>query len=469
MRVKSHELYRRAQVDEVEQAIVQMEQNGFLLDVPFCNEAAKRAQDQEAVSLDVLSGWLRDLGQGDVEVNWASPAQLTKLFHEVLGMPPSPVWKKGRVNLAAGDRKLDEAALDWIRHRVSPDLRRGLDELVRLRRIRGAIKYLTKLPGYVAPDGLVHSVSGPASDEDSRAGTITWRLAAKNPEVMQIPTDEKKDWFRVRRAFIAPPGHTLLVADEKALEVVILAHLLIRLFGDHQLAEMVAPGAPDIHSVNARLVFGTYLGWERHGRRVDFFPPEAFQDPAYPDLQRLRQDIKAVWYGLMYGKSAYGFATSLRNERDEAIGEAAAKAIVDALFLAVPGVPNYQRFVADYVSRHHGIPGLGGAWCDLRELTTTGDKWDLARAVRVAQNYPCQEGGARIIGRAMVDITRDPWLWEQGLRIERQVHDEFDFRIPLTSDIPRVKDRIRKHMTSYDLDSCLQVSIGQGQNWDEAG
>lgn len=469
MKVRSIDLYKRAYVDEVEQAIVQMEQNGFLLDVPFCNETAEKAKAQEAVSLDVLSGWLRDLGQGDVEINWASPTQLIHLFHEVLRLPPSPVWKKGRVNLAAGDRKLDEAALEWIRNRSEPQVRRGLDELVRLRRIRGAIKYLTKLPQFVAPDGLVHSVSGPASDADSRAGTITWRLAAKNPEVMQIPTDEKKDWFRVRRAFIAPPGHTLLVADEKALEVVILAHLLIKLFDDHQLADMVAPGAPDIHSVNARLVFGTYLGWERHGRRVDAYPPECFQDPTYPELQRLRQDIKAIWYGLMYGKSAYGFATSLRDERDEAIGEKTATDIVNALFRAVPGVPRYQQFVADYVSRYHGIPGLGGAWCDLSELTRSGDKWDLARAVRIAQNYPCQEGGARIIGRAMVDITRDPYLQAQGLRIERQVHDEFDFRVPLTADIPRVKEGIKKHMTSYPLESCLQVSIGQGQNWDEAG
>lgn len=444
-----------------------MEQNGFALDVPFCNEAAGKAREQEADTLQRLDDWLAQVGVEDRDINWASPIQLVSLLHEKLGYPPSPVWKKGRVRIDDGDRKLDETALEWVRERVPAHRRWGLDELVRLRRIRGAIKYLTKLPDYVAPDGLVHSVSGPASDDDSRAGTITWRLAAKNPEVMQIPTDPKKDWFRVRKAFIAPPGYTLLVADEKALEVVILAHILIRLFDDHQLAEMVAPGAPDIHAVNARLVFGKYLGWERHGRRVSDFPLEAFKSDEFPELVQLRQDIKAVWYGLMYGKGAFGFATSLRNPDGSGIGEQAATGIISALFEAVPGVPRYQAFVLDYIRRHHGIIGLGGAWVDLSEYTKSGDKWQLARAHRIAQNYPMQEGGARIIGYSMLRIMEDPWLTEQGLLIERQVHDEFDFRIPLTSDIPRVKEGINRHMTSYPLEAALQVAIGQGQNWDE--
>lgn len=468
MLVSSAELYKRAGIDRVETAIVNMEQNGFKLDVDFCNRSRVDAEEQEAVTLERLNDWLVDAGFPR-DINWASPLQVAKLLHDDMGMPPSPVWKKGRVNLAKGERKLDEAALGWIRNRSEPSVRFGLDELVRLRRIRGAIKYLGKLPGYVAPDGLVHSVAGPASDADQRAGTITWRLAAKNPEVMQIPTDIKKDWFRVRKAFIAPMGHTLLVADEKALEVVILGHLLVRLFDDHQLADMVAPGAPDIHSTNARLVFGKFLRWERHGRCVDQFPVEYFQSDDYPELQRLRQAIKEVWYGLMYGKSAYGFATSLRDDRDNPIGEEAASKIVAALFDAVPGVPRYQSFVLDYIQQHHGIPGLGGAWCDLRELTQSGDQWLLKKAHRVAQNYPMQNGGAVIIGRAMADCYEDKWLWDQGLRLERQVHDEFNWRVPETADLAGVKARIRQHMTSYPLTAPLQVTIGQGANWDEAG
>lgn len=459
-------------MDDLEREIIRMEQNGFALDVPYCEEAGARAKTEESVCLTELSKICERLGVTE-EINWASPAQLVRLFHDTLGLPPSPIWKKGRVKLDQGERKTDEAAIGWIKERVSGDVRALLDELVRLRRIRGAIKYLGKLPGYVAPDGLIHAVSGPSMDSDDRAGTITWRLASKLPEVMQIPSDPKKDWFRIRRAFVAPSGHRLLVADETALEVVILGHLLIELFGDHQLADMAAPGADDIHSVNARLVFGKYLGWRRHGRDVKDYDLECFKDPSYPELCQLRQDIKAVWYGLMYGKSAYGFATSLRDADGNPIGIEAAERIVAALFQAVPAVPRYQAFVAGYVQEHHGIPGLSGAWCDLSELTKSGNKWSIARAVRIGQNYPMQEGGARIIGHAMVQIGLDPRLRNAGVRLERQIHDELDFRFPVTgpsgapTSVDWLKGLISGHMTSFPLKSTLSVKMGVGNNWDE--
>lgn len=454
-------------MDELEREIIRMERNGFALDVEYCKAAEAKARGEEAVCLTELHKLVENLMGREQEVNWASPQQLVRLLHDDLKLPPSPLWKKGRVKIDAGERKTDEVALGWIREKSAGRVRDLLDELVRLRRIRGAIKYLSKLPGYVAPDGLVHAVSGPSMDSDERAGTITWRLASKNPEVMQIPTDPKKDWFRIRRAFVAPPGYKLLVADETALEVVILGHLLISLFDDHQLADMAAPGAPDIHSVNARLVFGRYLGWTAHGRKVESYPLDCFKDPSYPELIQLRQDIKAVWYGLMYGKSAYGFATSLRDADGNPIGEEAAQRIIDALYEAVPGVPRYQGYVLRYIKEHHGIPGLSGAWCDLSELTRSNDEWRIRRAHRIAQNYPMQEGGARVIGHAMVEIGLDEELRRLGLLVERQIHDELDFRFPVGADEGVIKTGIERHMTSYPLESVLSVKMGTGYTWDD--
>lgn len=470
MILSSKALWDAARMNEVEYGIIEMERNGFALDVGYCNNKAEEAQINEQATLNDLCTWGEGLGVGLnwAEFNWASPKQLVELFHDKLYCDPSPVWKKGRVNLRAGDRKLDETALEWVRDHNSPEIARGVDLLICLRRIRGAIKYLTKLPNYVAPDGFVHAVSGPASDVDPRAGTITWRLASKNPEILQIPTDKKKDPYRIRRAFVAPPGFKLIAADETALEAVIFAHVLIELFDDHLLADLLVPGA-DLHAYNAKRVYGTYLKWERYGHRVDDFPDAAFKSDDYPELQALRQDIKAVWYGLMYGKSAYGFATSLRDASGAPIGQEVAEKIVNALYEALPAIPRYQEFISDYVQTHFGIPGLGGAWCDLSELVKTGNKWDLARANRIAQNYPMQEGGARIIGAAMVDILNDPRLRAVGLKLERQVHDELDFRIPdlRLEDEKVAKDLIKHHMTSYPLKSLLQVSIGSGATWDD--
>jgi DNA polymerase I len=466
MLVTAANLYQNARMDEVEREIVRMERNGFALDAAYCAAQALKAEEDETDTLAKLQEWLVLLGQGDREINWASPTQLVRLLHDDLGLPPSPIWKKGRVNTRAGERKLDEAALDWIRRReeIAVDVRAGIDLLIHLRRVRGALKYLRKLPTYIAPDGLVHAVSGPASDGDHRAGTITWRLASKNPEILQIPTDPKKDPYHIRKAFIAPPGYRLLCADETALEAVVFAHVLIRLYDDHTLSDLLAPGK-DLHATNARRVFGEYLGWERYGKRVDHFPEACFKSDDYPELKALRQDIKAIWYGLMYGKSPYGFATSLRDAHDNPVGIKVAEAIVAALYAVLPAIPRYQATILDYILQYHGIPGLGGAWCDLAPFTKSGDEWQVKRAHRIAQNYPMQEGGARIIGSAMVDIVNDPYLRSSGLLLERQVHDELDFRVPFDADLARVKERVNHHMTSYPLDSLLQVEMGVGETW----
>lgn len=468
MALTSQVLWERARMQEVDDAIVEMEANGFALDVGYCNAQEGRAKLDEARSLGRLDRWLQAVGQTPLikDFNWNSPKQLVELFHDKLGLPPSPVWKKGRVKLDAGDRKLDETALEWVRDKSSnPTIKAGIDELIHLRRVRGSLKYLTKLPNYVAPDGFVHAVSGPSSDIDPRAGTITWRLASKNPEIMQMPTRKDKDPYKIRRAFVAPPGYTLIAADETALEAVILAHLFVKLFDDHQLADLLVPGA-DLHAYNAKRIFGSYLGWERHGFKVDSFPDAAFKSDDYPELQELREIVKAVWYGLMYGKSAYGFATSLRDKNGNPIGQDLAEKIVGALYDALPALPRYGSYILNYVQENHGIPGLGGAWCDLSALTKTGNKWDLARASRIAQNYPCQEGGARIIGHAMVEIARDRSLQGLGLKLERQIHDELDFRVPVGA-LKQATEGIRKHMTSYPLEALLQVTIGAGATWDD--
>jgi DNA polymerase-1 len=463
MQVSSLDLYKSARVDEVEQAIIAMERNGFALDTKFCEETALVAQDQERATIEALAKHMEALGlQPEDEPNWASPTQVIELVHDKLRMPKSPVWKKGRVKIDKGDVKMDETALEWIIAHAPPEKRGLLVELIRLRRIRGAIKYLTKLPRFVAPDGLVHPVSGPASDDDDRSGTITWRLACKNPEIAQIPRNPKKDWFGIRKAFIAPPGHKLLVADEKALEMVILAHVLIKLFDDHLLGDLLDSGA-DMHAVNAKAVYGRELKWEVKGIRVDEYPDAAFKE--IDELEALREDIKAISYGLNYGKSEYGFATSLRDVDGNPVGEERAKQIVGAYYAALPGLPKYMGWVRNYVLEHHGIVGLGGAWCDLSEFTKSRDEWKIKRACRVAQNYPMQEGGARIVGAAMVDIMNDPLLKEQGLLLERQIHDELDFRFPEGADQDLIKGQVKKWMTAYPLTVKLGVSMGVGDTW----
>jgi DNA polymerase-1 len=304
--------------------------------------------------------------------------------------------------------------------------------------------------------------------------------------IQQLDADS---WHRaeIQRGEIRPAqkGQVLLVADYSALEVVILADLCKRLFGDTQLVDMVAPGAPDIHVENAKMVFGGYLGWTvpkqtlsegkyvdctYAGERVDAIPSKEFKK--HPYGATLRAMIKTVWYGLQYGKGAYGFSI-LDGPDGKPIGEATATKMLEGIETAVPAIFKWQKWCRDFVDKFRGIYSLGGRWCPLYEETEpNAPDWLRASAYRRAYNFPMQASGAEIIGDAMLRVGRDKYIGEYGYRICLQVHDELVLRGP-ESNVEVCKGLVKNHMESATANGTpllipLQVSAGHGVNYYEA-
>lgn len=463
-------LYHRAQVAAITAAAIEMERNGFLVDAEYCARQAERARADEQATLAQLRLELAALGVPPLpgaDNIWSSPVQMGLLFHGVLGCPKSPVWKKGNVKLDKGQVKLDEVALRWVALR-DPRVRALVSNVIQLRQIRGGIKYLTKLPTYIAADGRVHPVCGPAGDGDDRVGALTGRFAFKNPEGQQIPSNPKKDRYAIRRAFIAGAGNRLIVADYSTLEVTILAHILIVLFNDDQLARMVAPEAPDIHSYNARKVFGEFLGRTlSNGRRVADLELHEFQDDDNKEAKAYRQLIKEIWYGLMYGKGAYGFGASLTDQAGNPIGEDEAGRIVNALLDSIPALRKYQEWVMAFIKEHHGIPSLAGRWCPLEDLVRRGSEWALARAWRRALNFPMQAGAADIVGAAMVAVVNDRELRARGFILILQIHDELVIEGP-EEHAEWAAARLKYLMeTAFPLRVGLRVKAKVARSWEE--
>lgn len=243
---------------------------------------------------------------------------------------------------------------------------------------------------------------------------------------------------------------TLLVRDYHALEMVVQADLCKRLFGDTQLEALTAPGT-DIHSHNARLVFGKHLGWKcPDGRSVKSIPEHAFAE--HPYGHKLRQMIKAVWYGLQYGKGAYGFST-LPGPDGNPIGEDAAQTMLDAIKAAVPGPFTWQAWCRQFVDNYRGIYSLGGRWCDLEQETdANAPDWLRRRAYRRAYNFPLQATAAEIIGDAMVRLAASDAWCETGFRVCLQVHDELVARGPLE----------RVDAADAELKRCMEAATANG-------
>ena len=89
-------------------------------------------------------------------------------------------------------------------------------------------------------------------------------------------------------------------------------------------------------------------------------------------------------------------------------------------------------------------------------------------AERTAINAPLQGSAADIIKLAMIRIAH--WLHSENIpaKMIMQVHDELVFEVQEEA-VNTVTEGIRRHMTEVVvLNVPLLVSIGIGDNWDEA-
>jgi DNA polymerase-1 len=206
------------------------------------------------------------------------------------------------------------------------------------------------------------------------------------------------------------------------------------------------------------------------GQRVDSIPSGEFKK--HPFGAALRNMIKAVFYGLQYGKSAYGFST-LTGADGRPIGEEAAQALLDGFERAMPAIFKWQAWCRRYVDKHRGIYSLGGRWCPLHDETERGaPDWLRNRAYRRSYNFPIQASAAELIGDAMIRVGGCEELRRLGFVVCLQVHDELVMRGPLDNVEPAAA-LLKRHMESATANGTpllvpLQVSAGWGANYYEA-
>ncbi|MFD6638353.1 DNA polymerase [Micromonospora chalcea] len=240
----------------------------------------------------------------------------------------------------------------------------------------------------------------------------TARMSISRPPLQQLPSS---DW-RVRRAFIADPGQTIVAADYQAVEMRVLAALS----GDETMRKAIADGV-DLHSFTAEKVFG-------------------------PDFTKAHRKIaKAVGFGKVYGGGAAGIARQTGADV-EAIRRAIAA--YDATF---PGVKRYSRTLmnrADF-GRKEVVTPSG------RHLPLDRDR------LYAATNYVVQSTARDLLAQAIVDV----FAAGLGDHLLLPVHDELVAQAP-TADAEEVIREIGRTMEStfYGVRIASDVEV-YGPSW----
>ena len=387
-----------------------MERRGVLIDSDALflqsNEIANRLSELEEQAY-VLAGQ---------PFNLASTKQLQEILFDKLGLPVIQKTPKGAPS--TNEEVLEELAFSHELPKVLVE-HRGLSKL--------KSTYTDKLPQ------MVNSQTGRVHTSYHQAVTATGRLSSSDPNLQNIPI-RNEEGRRIRQAFIAREGFTVVAADYSQIELRIMAHLS----QDQGLINAFTQGK-DIHRSTAAEIFGVAL---------DEVTSEQ------------RRNAKAINFGLIYGMSAFGLSRQL------GIGRADAQSYMDLYFKRYPGVQTFMHDIREKAKAQGYVETLFGRRLYLPDINSSNGMRRKA-AERVAINAPMQGTAADIIKRAMIQLDQklqnDP-----DIAMIMQVHDELVFEVR-SEKIAFYSELIKTQMESAaDLVVPLIVEVGQGTNWDEA-
>nr|BBI54964.1 plastid-targeted DNA polymerase [Bigelowiella natans] len=243
--------------------------------------------------------------------------------------------------------------------------------------------------------------------------TETGRLSSRRPNLQNQPALEK-DQYKIREAFRAEEGNTLIVADYGQLELRILAHIT----GCESMIEAFASGV-DFHSATAVDMFPhvkaavdsgeVLLEWHGDGKPTKPLVKEKFGSE--------RRKAKTLNFSIVYGKTVQGLS------KDWGVTIEEAQELLDKWFAARPEVQEWQQNTINNAKRTGFCRTLMGRYRALPEMRHRS-KWVRAHGERAAINSPVQGGAADIVMMAMVKLHKSPVLRYLNYRLLLQVHDE---------------------------------------------
>jgi DNA polymerase I len=369
------------------------------LNVHLTNEARRLQQDCFAAA--------------GKEINLNSPTQLRVLLYEERKLSPG---KKTKTGFSTDAQTLEKLVEEW------PEFIEPLLAYREMDKLRGT--YGEGLLNEVGPDHRIHATF-------NQTVARTGRLSSDQPNLHNIPV-RSEEGRAFRKAFVAPPGHQLLIADYNQIELRCIAHLA----EDPGLIEAFTSGQ-DIHTATASRVFGI--------------------DPANVNVAQ-RSKAKMVSYGLAYGMEAYGLAQRLNIPTKEAAE------ILDAYFVAFPSVRAYMDATVQEARSRGYTETLFGRRRPIPELSSPNFRIRQA-GERQAMNAGIQGLAADIFKVALIRLDAALDAAEFDARLILQVHDEVIVEVA-EGDESAVRELTLSCLRgATELRVPLEVNVSMGHSW----
>ena len=355
-------------------------------------------------------------------VNVGSPKQIGDIIFGKMGLPGGSKTKTGAWSTSA--QILDELA------EQGHELPKKILEWRQVSKLKST--YTDALPTYVHPQThRVHTTY-------ALAATTTGRLSSNEPNLQNIPV-RTEDGRKIRRAFIASPGHKLVSADYSQIELRLLAEI-----ADIAVLKQAFRDGLDIHAMTASEMFGV---------PIKDMPSE------------VRRRAKAINFGIIYGISAFGLANQLGIPREEA------SAYIKKYFERFPGIRAYMDETRDFCRAHGYVETLFGRKCHYPDIKASNASIRSFNE-RAAINARLQGTAADIIRRAMTRMEDALAAHRLSAQMLLQVHDELIFEVPddeVAATLPVVQHTMQDApFPAVLLSLPLQVDARAAENWDEA-
>lgn len=392
------------------EVLAAMEACGIRIDTALLSRLSRDLEKRLAKLIEEIYGMC------GCQFNINSPKQLADVLFEKLKLP---VVKRTKTGFSTDEEVLRKLAEEHA-------LPAKLLEYRQLTKLKST--YIDALPQMVDPaDSRIHT-------SFNQTGTETGRLSSSNPNLQNMPTKTELG-KRIREAIIAfSDTSRLLSCDYSQIELRILAHIS----QDETLSEAFKQNK-DIHCKTASLIYGV------EEKEI---------------TEAMRDSVKRINFGIIYGLSAFGLS------RDLHIGVQEAQGFIDAYFATYPRVKEYidaqiakaeeDGFVTTISGRRRYLPDIKNKNQAIRQF-----------AQRQAVNTPIQGSASDLIKMAMVDIHARIADGKSGGRMIMQIHDELVFDV----DRKRLNDfaaMVRERMEHVlKLDVPVRVDVKAGKNWSE--